>query len=63
MANGNSDSRDVKVEEGTKNSSVADGNSNCDKDVGKAVGGISIHSEAKTANNGHSISVEARNNR
>ena len=63
MVNGNSNPNNVTAEESTRNSAVADDNSNCDKDIGKGVGGISILSEAKTANNGHSNSVEARNNR
>ena len=61
MVNGNSDPK-VK-----KDPAAAVDNSNCDKSIGgKGVGGgggISVHSEAKRANNGHSNSVEARNNR
>ena len=55
MVNGNSDPK-------VKDSAAAVDNSNCDKSIGKG-GGIIVHSEAKRANNGHSNSVEARNNR
>ena len=62
MVNGNSDPK-VKKDFAA---AAADDNSNCDKSIGgKGVGGggIIVHSEAKRANNGHSNSVEARNNR
>lgn len=58
MVNGKSN-LNATAEENTRGTAVADNNSNCDKNIGKGV----IHSEAKTTNNGHSNSVEARNNR
>ena len=58
MVNGKSN-LSVTAEENTRGTAVADNNSNCDKNIGKGV----IHSEAKTTNNGHSNSVDARNNR
>ena len=63
MVNGKSN-LNATAEENTRGTAVADNNSNCDKNIGKGVGGGTIiHSEAKTTNNGHSNSVEARNNR